>query len=262
MKRNFAEFVEFAETTSHAPVVEIERVLTGGKLSLIDSEMLRGVSTLVVIGFDSLRTLQNAQRSEIDAIAEFLAHRDHLAFICPHHDVGEVAGLDRDARIRAQLAEFRHHGDVSLPPQQGFGGYARSVLAGLGVPVVNRFGLHPASEADGSPAAIEVETQFDRLGLLKGVHTLNIHAHLPQLERIGGAVERLDVVVRQKIDSNAPPHPFARNRDDFDAMLQSKPELFAGTLVVCDATLWSSTAGGVESLRRFWTNALLRLDTN
>ncbi len=36
----------------------------------------------------------------------------------------------------------------------------------------------------------------------------NLHAHLPQLDRIGEAVGKLDVLARQKIDLAAPPHPF------------------------------------------------------
>jgi hypothetical protein len=43
-------------------------------------------------------------------------------------------------------------------------------------------------------------------------------------------------------------------------VLQSRPDVFAGDLIVCDATLWSSTAGGVENLRRFWANVLARGD--
>jgi hypothetical protein len=34
--------------------------------------------------------------------------------------------------------------------------------------------------------------------------------------------------------------------------------MFAGSLPVSDATLWSSTAGGVESLRQLWTNVVQR----
>ncbi len=129
---------------------------------------------------------------------------------------------------------------------------------GLGVPVENRYGLRPAAEADGTPLPIEVETALDRLRLLEGVRTFNLHPHLPQLERIGEATTKLDVLVRQKIDLTAPPHPFARSRATFDALLQSRPEAFTGSLLVSDTTLWSSTAGGVESLRRFWTNVVQR----
>ena len=68
----------------------------------------------------------------------------------------------------------------------------------------------------------------------------------------------MDVLVRQPIDPAAPPHPFAQSgRTTFDAVLQSR---FAGALVVGDATLWSSTAGGVESLKRLWGNVLTRGD--
>jgi len=43
-------------------------------------------------------------------------------------------------------------------------------------------------------------------------------------------------------------------------MLQSRPDVFAGDLFVGDATLWSSTAGGVENLRQLWANVLARAD--
>ena len=39
--------------------------------------------------------------------------------------------------------------------------------------------------------------------------------------------------------------------------LQSQPGVFAGTLLVSDATLWSSTAGGAEvfgSFARVWSS--------
>jgi hypothetical protein len=66
------------------------------------------------------------------------------------------------------------------------------------------------------------------------------------------------VLARQKIDLAAPPHPFTRDRTTFDALLLSRPDTFAGSLLVGDTTLWSSTAGGVESLRQFWTNVIRR----
>ncbi len=74
-----------------------------------------------------------------------------------------------------QLAEFLHHGDRSIPPQQGFGGFARALLAGLGIPVENRYGLRPLLNPDGTPAPIEVEAGLDDLRLLAGVSALNLH---------------------------------------------------------------------------------------
>jgi hypothetical protein len=69
----------------------------------------------------------------------------------------------------------------------------------------------------------------------------------------------MEVLARQHIDLTAPPHPFTQSgRLTFDALLQSRPNVFAGDLLVGDATLWSSTAGGVASLRRFWTNVIQR----
>jgi hypothetical protein len=146
-----------------------------------------------------------------------------------------------------------------IPPQQRFGGLARSLLAGLGLPVENRFGLHPAREPDGSPAPVEIQRGADRLRLLDGVTTFNLHPHLPHLERLGEALEKMDVLVRQRIDLSASPHPFARDgRSSFDALLQSRPGVFAGDLLVSDATLWQSTAGGLESLHCLWANLARR----
>ena len=258
MKRNFTAFIELTETLTGQPAREIERVGDDGGLTALDAEVLDGVDTLIVVSFDSFRTIQEASSAEVEAVRAFLANRDHVVFICPHHDIGDVPELPDNERLKRRIADFLHHGDKTIPPQQQFGGFARSLLAGLGVPVENRFGLRPAAETDGSPSPIEVELSRDRLHLLQGVGTFNLHPHLPQLERLGEAVEKLEVLARQKIDVTAPPHPFGRNRSDFDALLQSGPDTFSGTLFVSDTTLWSSTAGGIDSLRQLWTNVVQR----
>jgi hypothetical protein len=68
----------------------------------------------------------------------------------------------------------------------------------------------------------------------------------------------MDVLARQHIDLTAPPHPAIRKgRTSFDALLQSKPETFTGKILVCDTTLFSSTNGGLDSLRRLRANVLL-----
>jgi hypothetical protein len=259
MKRNFSDFVELAGQLSGEPVAEIERVAGDGNLTALDAGTLDEADTLIVISFDSFRTGQEAGSAEVEAVRAFLAQPDHLIFVCPHHDIGDVPDdLPHGERLQRQAADFHHHGDKTIPPQQQFGRLARSLLAGLGVPVENRYGLRPAAQPDGSPSPIEVETALDRLHLLKSVHTFNLHPHLPHLERIGEAVTKLDVLARQKIDLAAPPHPFAREHATFDALLQSRPDTFAGSLLVSDTTLWSSTAGGVESLRQLWTNVVTR----
>jgi hypothetical protein len=262
MKRNFAAFVELARSLTGQPVAEIERVADDCTLTTLDGGFLDNADTLIIVSFDSLRTGQEVGKAEVEALRAFLAQPNHLAFVCPHHDIGDVANVSYDERRRRQLADFFHHGDKTIPPQQGFGMFARSLLAGVGVPVENRYGLRPAVEADGSPSPIEIETALDRLHLLRGVHTFNLHPHLPHLERIGDAITKLDVLARQKIDLTAPPHSFARSRSTFDALLQSRPDTFAGSLLVSDTTLWSSTAGGVDSLRQLWTNVIERERTS
>ena len=258
MKRNFAAFVELATGLTGHEVRQIERVTDDGTLTPLGADVLADVDTLIVISFDSIRTDQRAGSREIDALDAFLREPDNLAFVCPHHDIGEPDDLHESEPLPRQIEEYRHHGDRTIPPRQGFGAFARSLLAGLGVPVANRFGLRPAADANGSPAPIEIETTLDRLGLLANVSTFNLHPHLPQLERLGEAVGKLDVLARQRIDASAPRHPFSREHTTFDALLQSRPDAFNGTLLVSDTTLWSSTAGGVDSLRQLWTNVVQR----
>jgi hypothetical protein len=257
-KPNFQAFAEQTEALTGHPVVQIERVTDDGAMMPLDGA-LDGVDSIVVISFDSLRSDQAATAAEVDAIRHFLDNPDHLIFVCPHHDIGEAVGLVEEDRAQRQLAEYRHHGDHAIPPRQGFGGFARTLLAGLGVPVDNRFGLRPAVAPDGAPAPVEIDRTLDELGLLRNVEAFHLHPHLPQLERIGPSTERMEVLARQKIDMTAPPHPFTKGgRSSFDALLQSRPDTFAGKLLVCDTTMFSSTAGGVENLRRFWANMIQR----
>lgn len=254
-KRNFTAFADQASAQTGHPVIQAERVADDGSVTLLDDALTSGVDTIVVISFDSLRTQQAADPSEIQAIRTFLGDPDHLIFVCPHHDIGETHEETMQARVAQQTAAFLHHGDQAIPPRQAFGGFARTLLAGLGVPIENRFGLRPAVEVDGSPAPIEAQRSRDRLALLEGVETFNLHPHLPQLERIEGSATTMEVLARQRIDLAAPPHPFTQGgRESFDALLQSRSDVFAGTLLVSDTTLWSSTAGGVDSLRRLWSN--------
>jgi hypothetical protein len=259
LKQNFAAFVEQASALTGQPTLELERVLDDGEHVLLDENLVESVDTLIIISFDSLRSHQTASDAELRAIGAFLARPGNLLVVSPHHDIGAADHLNDTERLHLQEADFLHHGDRTIPPQQRFGGFGRSLLAGIGLPVENRFGLHPAAEADGSPMPIEVESGLDRSGFLNGVTTFNLHPHLPHFERLGDNAGKLDVLARQRIDLTAPPHPFTQGgRTTFDALLQSRPGVFAGDLLVGDATLWSSTAGGVDSLRRFWTNIVQR----
>jgi hypothetical protein len=257
-KPNFLAFVEHTEALTGQQIIQCERINDAGALTALDA-VIDGIDTILVISFDSFRTQQSAAPAEVQAIRQFLENPDHLIFVCPHHDIGEAVGLVGEGRAEHQLLEYLHHGDHAIPPRQGFGGLARTLLAGLGVPVDNRFGLRPAATPEGLPAPVEIDHALDELGLLRDVSAFNLHPHLPQLERMGPSLERMDVLARQRIDLNAPPHPFTEGgRSTFDALLQSRPDTFAGKLLVCDTTMFSSTAGGLEQLRRFWANVIQR----
>jgi fructose-specific phosphotransferase system component IIB len=256
---NFAAFAELAETLTGRKTVQIERVGDDGVENWLDEALIGSADTIVVISFDSFRTDQKAAKKEVEAIKSFLDNPDHVIFVCPHHDIGDVPDASGEERQDRQIAERMHHGDRGIPPRQGFGGFARTLLTGLGVPVDNRFGLRPAATPDGAPAPVEIDHALDVLDLLRDVETFNLHPHLPQLERVDVAATRMEVLARQAVEMAAPPHPFTQDgRSSFDALLQSRPDTFPGKLLVCDTTMFSSTAGGVDSLRRLWSNLLRR----
>jgi hypothetical protein len=148
-KPNFAAFAEQAEGLTGNPIIQVERESDDGVKTPLDDALIADADTIVVISFDSLRTSQVTAETEVEAIRRFLDSPDHLIFVCPHHDIGEIADAARQEREDRQIAEHLHHGDPGIPPRQGFGGFARKLLAGLGVPVENRFGLRPAVTAEG-----------------------------------------------------------------------------------------------------------------
>ena len=47
--------------------------------------------------------------------------------------------------MKQRQMEYKHHGDELVPRQQRFGQYTRSLMKGLDVPVLNQFGLRPAT---------------------------------------------------------------------------------------------------------------------
>ena len=254
---NYRVFAERMQAwTGNSPRI-VERI--AATQTLLDEDFLASLDTLIIISLDSWRARQTAKPQEIAAVKAFLANPDHSVFVCPHHDIGNVDGLAAEETLTRQEAELLHHGDHTIPPQQRFGSFGLSLLAGLGAPVRNRFGLRPAHEPEGSPSPIEIAENADRFGVLAGVTTLHLHMHLPHFEPVDEGAEKYDVLAQQKIDLRAPPHPFvAAGHDRFSAILHAKPGVFHGQLAVCDATIWASVFGGLESLERLWQNVVQR----
>jgi hypothetical protein len=254
---NFTLFCDLAASWTGNAVRRAERKTDAG-LCALDAEFLAGVDTLIIISFDSSRTGQQPSDAEIAAVRSFLDNPGHTLFVCPHHDIGNTDALPQNEWLARQEMEFHHHGDPAIPARQCFGDFGISLLKALGLQVRNRFGLRPAKMPDGSPAPLAIATGHDRAGLMEGVTTFNLHFHLPHFERVSDSATKLDVLARQPIDLDAPPHPFtAGGRHDFDALLQTKADVFPGRLLICDTTTFSSTVGGLDSLKRFWRNVVL-----
>jgi hypothetical protein len=252
---DFRAFEDAIREQTGQEVGVVQRVEGSGPKQLDDS-FFSTIDTLIVVSLDHLRTRQVATPGELEAFRAFLQREGSCAVVCPHHDIGT------NGQLPDQQVEYFHHGDATIPPQQRIGGFARSLLGGLGLEVENRFGLNPAAQPDGEPEALTLFRDHDADGVLTGVRTFNIHPHLPHLHVGPGSAKSVDILARQKInpDPNRP-HPFREEgHAEFNALLRCRPEGIAGSLYVCDATLWSSAFRGLDSLRAFWANlARLRL---
>lgn len=252
--QNFASFGDVVAQITGRPLQTAQRRTTTGAVPL-DAALLDSVDTLIVISVDSRRTGQTVTSAEVAAVRAFLARPDAMLFVCPHHDIGDTEDLVGPAAQARVVAEFHHHGDAAVPGQQRVGGFGMSLMAGLGAPIRNRFGLRPARTPSGDPTPF-VQAAPDRFGILTDVPYLNLHAHLPHYERIGAGAAALEVLARLEVDPNAPPHPVMPAGAPFDAILQANPAADLGRLVVCDMTLWSSTFGGLPGLHAFWRNVI------
>lgn len=246
--RRFAEVVE--EETGQAPVLVSARESDSSRHSLADL-LAAAPDTVIVVSLDHMDSAQLPDEQDLAAIRTFLARPQTMLAVCPHHFVG----------ADTQLAEHQHHGDPSVPATQQLGGYARALLAGLGLPVSNLYGLSPAIDADGTPAALEISRELDEQQLLGGgtalpVTTFNAHPHLPHLQPVGAAETIYRVLARQAINRHAPAHPFTANGNwTFNALLWAPPEdNRKGHVLVCDATIWSAAFKGLDSLANFWRN--------
>ena len=90
-------------------------------------------------GWTTWSPSRRPRRRRSRPFAQFLEREGTCLVIGPHHDVG------RSADLKERDMEYRHHGDALVPRQQRFGGYTRSLMKGLGIPVENRCG--PAARA-------------------------------------------------------------------------------------------------------------------
>jgi hypothetical protein len=143
----FRRFIK-VETGHEVPVIQRE----GDKppTGQLDDGLLRGIDTLIVVSLDHVSTSQTASTGEIELIRTFLQSESRCVLVCPHHDVG--AG----GELGLQQVELEHHGDRLVPAQQRIGGFARSLLLGLGLNVENRFGLSPGKDPAGGPAQLHI----------------------------------------------------------------------------------------------------------
>src|SRR5512133_4217075 len=220
-----------SEVTGHAVPV-FQRVDQAGDRLPLDERVLADTDTLFVFGLDHLLTEQEASTDEVEAVREWLKREGTCLVLGPHHDVG----ISADVNERAM--EYAHHGDALVPRQQRFGKYTRSLMAGLGVPVENQFGLRPAT-VPGTAQTVPLSTFNDKdtRGWLTNVKTFVFHMHLPHYAVTTSDPKAIQVLARQPIDTSKP-HPFveAGNRE-FNMFLWMPPtDKRAGDILLADST--------------------------
>jgi hypothetical protein len=241
------------EATGH-PVAVYQRIDQAGQKQQIDHGLLDDTDTLMVFGLDHMVTEQEAAPEEIEALREWLTREGTCLMLGPHHDVG----VSDDFKVRAM--EYAHHGDALVPRQQRFGRYTRSLMKGLGVPVENQWGLHPATVKGTTQLQPLIKTDdLDPRGWLQGVKSFNFHPHLPHYAVTADDANAIRVLARQPIDMSHP-HPFteAGNRD-FNMFLWMPPSgERAGDILLADSTIFTTLFGGDESLDRFWNNIAMK----
>lgn len=237
------------EVTEHLVAV-FQRIDQAGYKLPIDERILADTDTLMVFGLDHLISEQDASAGEIEAVREWLKRDGTCLLLGPHHDVGFTADLQQ------RQMEYTHHGDALVPRQQRFGQYTRSMMKGLGVPVINQYGLRPAVLKGAKQIApLTINKDLDKLGLLNGVTTFNFHPHLPHYALTADDSKSVHVLTRQPIDLDRP-HPFiAAGNTEFNSCIWMPPMgERAGHILLADSTIFTTLFGGVESLQTFWKN--------
>jgi hypothetical protein len=249
----FRSWVSFqrivADATGHA-VPMFQRVDQAGYFQPLDERVLADADTLLLFGLDHNVTEQEATPEEIEAVRRFVAREGSCLIIGPHHDIGHSSDLEE------RQMEYLHHGDALVPRQQRFGLYTRSILNGLGVPVENRWGLHPAVVPGTSQIApLTIARDLDQRGWLTGVSTFNYHPHLPHYALTTDDCSSIHVLARQPIEL-ARPHPFTEaGHREFNSLVWMPPSGDrGGDILVVDSTVFTTLFGGDRSLERFWMN--------
>jgi hypothetical protein len=248
--RSTLAFQRIAGEVSGHPVAVFQRIDQAGYKLPIDDRILADTDTLMVFGLDHLVSEQDAAPEEIAAVHKWLEREGTCLLLAPHHDVG----FTEDPKQQQQ--EYLHHGDPLVPRQQRFGQYTRSMMKGLGVPVLNQYGLRPALVAGGKQIApLTINKDLDEFGLLNGVSTFNFHPHLPHYAVTIENTKSIHVLTRQPIDLERP-HPFIEaGNTEFNSCIWMPPTTErAGHILLADSTIFTTLFGGVESLETFWKN--------
>jgi hypothetical protein len=251
---SWTRFQEVVGEVTGYPVAMYQRIDQAGRELPLDERVLADTDTLLVWGLDHLVTQQEAAPEEIAAVRQFLARDGTCLILGPHHDIG----ASDDLKVRAM--EYLHHGDALIPRQERFGGYVRSLMKGLGIPIENRWGLRFAVvHGTNQIASLTTVRDLDTRGWLTGITRFNRHPHLPHYALTTEDTKSIHVLATQPIDLSRP-HPFTlAGNTEFNRFVWMPPSGDrAGDILLADSTLFSTLFGVDKDLETFWKNLALK----
>jgi hypothetical protein len=158
-----------------------------------------------------------------------------------------AAAEEISARQAAVGGSWAHHGNELVLRPQRFGPYTRALMNGLAVPVMNQFGLPPATVKGTKHqiAPLTTNKDLDKLGVLKGVTTFNFRLHLPHDALTTKDSKSIQMLARQPIDLSRP-HPFtAAGNRECNACISMPPKGKRGSpTLLAAATVFTTLFGG------------------
>ena len=153
--------------------------------------------------------------------------------------------------------EYKHHGDELVPRQQRFGQYTRSLMKGLGVPVMNQYGLRPA--------VVKGTGEIAPLTIYQG-------SRQARPAQRGDDVQFPSTPAALRADQRrrqVGPRALAASRSTWTGPILSPKRATrsstpasgcrpqgerGGHIVLADSTIFTTLFGGTESLEHFWAN--------
>jgi hypothetical protein len=215
----------------------------------ITGELLSDVDTIVLISLDSIRTRQEASENEIAAVRESSTGPGISSSL---RRTTTSATTPRRSSFTMVTARS-HPNSASVAPHDRFS-LGSTFPSRTASDSARRFCLTeipPRSNASPTSTDWDCSKASRPSPHIRTCRTSNaVEWRRPKRSTFWPASASIRMLLPTRSRRTEGP--------TFDSLLQSRPGVFRGLLLVGDATLFTSAWRGVESLTRLWTNVLNR----